>query len=314
MGRNNFTAIFMGTPDFAVPSLKALSARAASVPLVLTQPDRPKGRGKKLLPPPVKAAARELGCEIWQPESVRTEAICRALAAKQPDILVVVAFGQILPRKILEIPPYGAINVHASLLPKYRGPAPIHWAIINGEQETGITTMLMDAGLDTGRILLTEKTSITPGETAGTLHDRLADMGGDVLCRTVSAMQKGNLSPVPQDHAAATYAPLLKKSDGRIDWNQPAAVIERQIRGMNPWPLAHTFYKEKRLNIFHAEIRPADFHVPPGTVISGFSGELRVATGEQALSILEIQGASGRRLPIRDFLSGTSIAEGERLQ
>ncbi|MFO7838854.1 MAG: methionyl-tRNA formyltransferase [Desulfosalsimonadaceae bacterium] len=314
MEKNNFTAIFMGTPDFAVPSLKALAASVTSVPVVLTQPDRPKGRGKKLMPPPVKVAAEELGCEIWQPESIGTEAICQAIAAKKPDILVVVAFGRILPEKILEIPPYGAINVHASLLPKYRGPAPIHWAIINGETETGITTMLMDAGLDTGEILLTEKTQIAPHDTAGTLHDRLAGMGGDVLRRTIKAMQEGKLRPVPQNHAEASHAPLLKKSDGRIDWCRPAAVIERKVRGMNPWPLAHTFYRDKRLNIFKAEIRPAEPGVPPGTVMAGFSGELRVATGEEALSILELQGASGKRLPIRDFLSGTPVAEGERLQ
>jgi len=299
----------MGTPDFAVPALTRLSEADVRLSLVVTQPDRPKGRGRKLVPPPVKTAAMERGIPVEQPEEVRSEAFYEMIAGYRPDLLVVVAFGHILPKRILELPMYGAVNVHASLLPRYRGPAPIQWAIINGESETGVTTMLMDAGLDTGEILLTSKTAIDPADTAGSLHDRLALMGGDLLKQTIAAMKAGTLRPIPQKHAEASHAPLLKKSDGRIDWSEPAVVIERKIRGLNPWPLAHTYHGDKRLNIFKAELRPADSNAAPGTVIPGFSGELRVAAGEGALSILEIQGASGKRLAIRDFLSGNPIPE-----
>mgnify|MGYP006287371257 FL=1 len=299
----------MGTPDFAVPALTALSKADVRLSLVVTQPDRPKGRGRKLVAPPVKTAAMELGVPVEQPEEVRSDAFYQMMAGYRPDLLVVVAYGHILPKRILELPLYGAVNVHASLLPRYRGPAPIQWAIINGESETGVTTMLMDAGLDTGEILLTSKTAIDPADTAGSLHDRLAQMGGDLLRQTIEAIKGGTLRPIPQNHAEASHAPLLKKSDGRVDWSEPAAVIERKIRGLNPWPLAHTYYGDKRLNIFKAELRPADTDAAPGTVIPGFTGELRVAAGEGALSILEIQGASGKRLAIRDFLSGNPIPE-----
>lgn len=307
-------AIFMGTPDFAVPALTALCEADVELSLVVTQPDRPKGRGRKLVAPPVKTAAMELGVPVEQPEEVKSDAFYQMIAGYRPDLLIVAAYGHILPKRILELPMYGAVNVHASLLPRYRGPAPIQWAIINGETETGVTTMLMDAGLDTGEILLTSKTAIDPADTAATLHDRLAQMGGDLLKQTIAAMKAGTVRPTPQNHAEASYAPLLKKSDGRIDWSKPAVVIERKIRGLNPWPLAHTYFGDKRLNIFKAELRPADTDAAPGTVIPGFSGELRVAAGEGALSILEIQGASGKRLAIRDFLSGNPVAEYSRLK
>lgn len=304
----------MGTPDFAVPALTALCEADVELSLVVTQPDRPKGRGRKLVAPPVKTAAMELGVPVEQPEEVKSDAFYQMIAGYRPDLLIVAAYGHILPKRILELPMYGAVNVHASLLPRYRGPAPIQWAIINGETETGVTTMLMDAGLDTGEILLTSKTAIDPADTAATLHDRLAQMGGDLLKQTIAAMKAGTVRPTPQNHAEASYAPLLKKSDGRIDWSKPAVVIERKIRGLNPWPLAHTYFGDKRLNIFKAELRPADTDAAPGTVIPGFSGELRVAAGEGALSILEIQGASGKRLAIRDFLSGNPVAEYSRLK
>ncbi len=307
--------IFMGTPEFAVPSLSALCDMDVAVPLVVTQPDRPKGRGRKLMPPPVKTAAQTLEFEICQPETVKSDAFYQDIAQRRPDLLVVVAYGRILPKRLLEIPVYGAVNVHASLLPKYRGPAPIQWAIINGDSETGVTTMLMDAGLDTGEILMRSPMAIHPEDTAGTLHDKLAYAGGDLLKQTITAMAVGTLRPMPQNHGEASYAPLLKKSDGRIDWQEPASVIERKIRGLNPWPLAHTFHGDRRLNIFKAELRPCpQKDAPPGTVLSGFSGELRVATGDAALALLEIQGASGKRLPARDFLSGHPIAPGTRLQ
>ena len=311
---HKFKVVFMGTPEFAVPSLSALCELGMPISLVVTQPDRPKGRGRKLMPPPVKTAAQALGYEVWQPDTVKSEAFYQVIAEYKPDLLVVVAYGNILPKRLLELPSYGSVNVHASLLPKYRGPAPIQWAIINGESETGVTTMLMDAGLDTGEILMTSSLAITPEDTAGTLHDRLAFAGGELLKQTIAAMAAGNLHPMPQNHGKASYAPLFKKSDGYIDWSEPAAVIERKIRGLNPWPLAYTFHGDRRLNIFKAQIRPATDDAPPGTVLPGFSGELRVATGDGALSILEIQGASGKRLNIRKFLSGHDIASGTRFQ
>lgn len=314
MGSKPLDVIFMGTPEFAVPSLKALTEADVRIRAVVTQPDRRRGRGRKLLPPPVKETARALDCEILQPETAKSDDFYEAVAGRRPDLLVVVAYGQILPKRLLELPPLGAVNVHASILPKYRGPAPIQWAIINGEPETGVTTMQMDAGLDTGEILMTSKTAIYPDDTAGTLHDRLSRLGGWLLQETISGLQHGTLQPAPQDHGAASYAPLLKKSDGRIDWREPAAVIERKIRGMNPWPVAHTFYKQMRLNIFRGEVRPAADGAMPGTVIPGFTGELRVAAGEGAVSILELQGESGKRMQIQDFLSGTPVPEGSRLQ
>lgn len=304
----------MGTPDFAVPALSALRKSGVEILSVVTRPDRPKGRGRKTVSPPVKIAAEKLGCEVWQPESIKTEAFRAWMTEKRPDLLVVVAYGQILPKRILELPLFGAVNVHASLLPRYRGPAPIQWAIINGEKKSGVTTMLMDAGLDTGEVLMAAGTKILATDTAGTLHDRLAVMGGELLKETIHGMQHESLRPAPQDHKKATYAPLLKKSDGHIDWREPAEVIERKIRGMNPWPLAYTFYEERRLNIFRASVRPGLENAAPGTVLSGFSGELRVAAGSGGLSILELQGASGKRLHIRDFLSGTAIPEGSVLK
>jgi len=304
----------MGTPDFAVPALTALADYGCRIPLVVTQPDRPKGRGRKLTPPPVKKAAEGLGLAIMQPEAAKSDAFYQAICEYRPDLLVVVAFGHILPKRVLEIPLYGAINVHASLLPKYRGPAPIQWAIINGEEKTGVTTMLMDSGLDTGEILMTSETPIYPKDTAGTLHDRLAQAGGELLKQTIAAMAAGSLRPIPQNHGEATYAPMLKKADGRIDWTHSAERIERQIRGMNPWPQAHCFYEDLRLNLFKAEVRPATHNALPGTVIPGFSKELRIAAGRDALSILELQAASGKRLPIGDFLSGMHIPEGAVLK
>ena len=314
MEKNKLKLIFMGTPDFAVPALTALAEHGNPISLVVTQPDRPKGRGRKPTPPPVKTAAEKLGLPVLQPDVVKTDVFYQTIIEHHPDLLIVVAFGHILPKRILEIPVFGAINVHASLLPKYRGPAPIQWAIINGEQETGVTTMLMDSGLDTGEILLSAKTPVQSDDTAGTLHDRLADQGGKLLRETIAALEAESLTPTPQDHGAASYAPMLKKSDGRIDWSQPADNIERQVRGMNPWPLAHCFYENRRLNIYRVDVRPATQEAAPGTILPGFSGELRVAAGRDAVSILEIQAASGKRLNIRDFLSGNELPEGHVLQ
>ena len=302
--------VFMGTPRFAVPSLQALESCNCRVELVVTQPDRPQGRGRRLAPPPVKEAAIEMGCRVLQPESVRTEDFYNTLAETRPDLSVVVAFGHILPKRILEIPAFGSVNLHASLLPAYRGPAPIQWAIIKGETETGVVSMLMDKGMDTGEILLREAVAILPDDTAGSLHDRLSYVAARVLVQTISGFESGDIRPTPQNHAAATYAPFLSKSDGRIDWSKPAEEIERFIRGMSPWPGAFTFMGDKRLRIFRADVCRATDSRPPGTVIRGFDSELRVACGKEALCIQEIQADSGKRMDIARFLQGKPIEAG----
>lgn len=303
----------MGTPDFAVPALKALHKNNNEIALVITQPDRPKGRGRKVAYPPVKTAAIQLGYRVIQPASVKTGEFEDLLKRQKPDIIVVVAFGHILPKNILELPNLATINIHASLLPKYRGPAPIHWAIIKGEKETGVTTMLMDEGMDTGNILLSSKIKISPDETAGSLHERLADLGADLLIKTLNSIETNGLDSIPQEHNQATYAPLLKKEDGQLDWKMPAADLDPFIRGMTPWPGAFTFHKNKRLKIFKAKPIPMEIDGPPGTVIKGFPDELRVATGQGALSLMEIQAASGKRLLIKDFLRGFKILPGDVL-
>ncbi|MCP3950841.1 MAG: methionyl-tRNA formyltransferase [Desulfobacterales bacterium] len=302
--------IFMGTPEFAVPTLQALHRGGHALPLVITQPDRPKGRGRKTTPPPVKTAANRLGLVVEQPVSIRAADVVEKLKKLEPDFFVVVAMGQILSPDLLDIPRMGAINVHASLLPKYRGAAPIQWALINGEKETGITTMRMDAGLDTGDMLLAAQTQVAADDTAQTLHDRLCRMGADLLIETINGLISNTITPVPQDHELASKAPLLKKNDGHIDWHKPAGAIVSFIRGMTPWPGAFSFMGDRRFKIFAARPVPLTSPAPPGTVIKGFSNELRVATGDQALSILELQAASGKRLPVRDYLIGNPITEG----
>ncbi len=305
-----FKIVFMGTPNFAVPALRALHKNDHEVALVVTQPDRPKGRGRKVFPSPVKEAALHFGYEVIQPDSIQTTAFKTDLAKYKPDIVIVVAFGRIIPKNILSLPKIATINIHASLLPKYRGPAPIQWAVINGEIETGITLILMDEGLDTGDILLSSRVAIGPDDTSGTLHDRLADLGADLLIQALNLFETNDINPTPQDHTRATYAPLLKKNDGRIDWKMAAKPLEAFIRGMSPWPGAFTFHGDKRLKIFKAVPARMDIVEPPGTVIKGFSDELRVATGNGALTIMEIQGASGKRLSITDFLRGYHLPAG----
>ncbi|MBC8430507.1 MAG: methionyl-tRNA formyltransferase [Desulfobacterales bacterium] len=311
--KSGIKIIFMGTPDFAVPALQALHKNNNNIALVITPPDRPKGRGRKVTPPPVKTVALKLGYDVVQPVSLKTGEFENLMKRQKPDMIIVVAFGQILSKNILEIPKLATINVHASLLPKYRGSAPIQWAVINGAKETGVTTMLMDEGMDTGDILLSSKTEITLNDTAGSLHDRLADLGADLLIQTLKTIENKGLNPTPQDHARATYAPLLKKNDGHLNWQMPAESLDTFIRGMTPWPGAFTFHMDKRLKIFKAGPIPMEVDELPGTVIKGFPDELRVSTGRGALSILEIQGASGKRLLTKDFLRGYNIAPGDVL-
>jgi methionyl-tRNA formyltransferase len=306
--------IFMGTPQFAVPALKALHENDKDIALVVTQPDRPKGRGRKLTPSPVKETAMNLGYSVVQPSSVRTAEFSNCIEKHTPDFIVVVAFGHIIPKNILTIPKIATINIHASLLPKYRGPAPIQWAIINEEKKTGVTTMLMDEGMDTGDILLSSELEIAPDDTSGTLHDRLADLGADLLIQTLNAFETGDINPIAQDHTRATYAPMLKKNDGRMNWKLPAESLEAFIRGMTPWPGAFTFHEKKRLKIFKAKTIVVDTEASPGTVIKSFPDELWISTGKDVLSIIEIQGESGKRLLIKDFLLGYKLGPSSKLE
>ena len=306
--------IFMGTPQFAVPALKALHKNDQDIALVVTQPDRPKGRGRKLTPSPVKETAMNLGYSVIQPSSVRTAEFSNYIEKQTPDFIVVVAFGHIIPKSILTIPNIATINIHASLLPKYRGPAPIQWAIINEEKETGVTTMLMDEGMDTGDILLSSELEIAPYDTSDTLHDRLADLGADLLIQTLNVFETGDINPISQDHTQATYAPMLKKNDGRMNWKLSAESLEAFIRGMTPWPGAFTFHDKKRLKIFKAKTIVKDTEASPGTVIKGFPDELWISTGKGVLSIMEIQGESGKRLLIKDFLLGYKLRPSSKLE
>ena len=306
--------VFFGTPDFAVPTLKALYQRGHKIVMAVTQPDRPRGRGQKLLPTPVKKAALELGLDVYQPKSVNTEDFYKKTAESAPDFFVVVAFGQIFSERLLQIPQKGAINVHASLLPKYRGAAPIQWAMINGEKESGVTTMLMEKKMDSGDILLYCTTPIDTSDNVGTLHDRLADIGAKLLLDTLDGLEKNEIIPKPQDHSRASYAPILKKEDSHIDWKQPSHQIENLIRAMTPHPGAFTFHENRRLKIFKVLEVPGEQNAIPGTVLKGFENELRVASGQgEALSILEIQGDSGKRMKINDFLRGKPIQPGSSL-
>ncbi len=310
-----FDLVFMGTPDFAVPSLKALCAAGHRIRLAVTQPDRPKGRGRKIAAPPVKAAAAALGIPVIQPPSLRNPAVLQRLREPSADLFVVVAFGHLLREEVLAMPRLGCINVHASLLPRYRGPAPIQWAVINGETVTGVTTMLMDRGLDTGDILLQAEEPIGPEDTAGALHDRLARKGAELLTRTLALIASGAIRPIPQDDGQATYAPLLKKSDGLIDWKKPAALLACFVRGVTPWPGAFTYWRSNRIKVFRASpVAPCPGNeAAPGTVLAAEKDRLVVACGEGALRLLELQNASGSRLPASEFLRGCRIAAGEVL-
>jgi methionyl-tRNA formyltransferase len=300
----------MGTPQFSVPALNALNENACNVLMVVTPPDRPRGRGRKVSPTAVKKAALNLGYQVVQPFSIKTAEFADTIKELEPDFLVVIAFGHILTGKLLSIPRIGTINIHASLLPKYRGPAPIQWAVINGEKETGVCSQLMEEALDTGSILISAREPILPDDTAGSLHDRLAVKGADVLIETLKAYSENRIQPTPQDHSRATYAPMLTKDDGLINWNKSAESLKNFIRGVDPWPGAFTFLGEKRLKIFKCRSIPVEVTEPPGTVLKGFADELRVATAKGALSVEEIQGASGKRLAIKDYLRGHQIPPG----
>ncbi len=303
--------VFMGTPDFAVPSLEALLRSPDEVVGVVTQPDRPKGRGQTLAAPPVKLLCEREHLHHLQPTKMKDPAFLDALRAWAPDLIAVTAFGRILPPVILELPPKGCVNVHGSLLPKYRGAGPIQWAIINGEKETGITTMLMDEGMDTGQMLLQERLTIGPDETAGELAKRLAQLGGRLLVETLHRLKEGTLVPQPQDHAQATMAPLLKKEDGLIDWTRRAADLANQVRGLSPWPGAFTHAGEEQWKIWRAApATESPARQPPGSIIQAGPVGIRVATGEGGLIITELQPPNRRRMSAAEYLAGHPIEPG----
>jgi methionyl-tRNA formyltransferase len=308
--------LFMGTAELSCDSLRALIASPHSeVIAVVTQPDRPKGRDLKLQPSPVKVLALQTGLPVLQPERARDESFLGALRDLQPDLIAVAAYGQILPQSILDLPRYGCLNVHTSLLPRYRGAAPIQWAILNGEAETGVTIMKMDAGLDTGDILTQAPTPINPDDNSETLHDRLARMGAVLLVRTIPDYVAGKLNSRPQPAEGATYAPKIKKQDGHLDWNLPALTLWNRVRGLMPWPGAFSHLpgqpQPHLLKIWQAEV--VDRSGPPGEVLQADKAGVVVACGHDALRILILQREGGRRLPAQDFLAGHPLRPGQRL-
>jgi methionyl-tRNA formyltransferase len=301
--------IFMGTPEFAVPSLEALVEKGYPIAAVITQPDRPQGRGRTDAPPPVKRCALSHGLPVLQPERVRDGEFLAVLRDIAPDLIVVAAFGQILPREMLEIPPLGCINVHPSLLPKFRGAAPINWAIIRGEEVTGVTIMEMAEGVDSGAIIHQEETPIAPAETFGQLHDRLAALGSTLLLRSVALLEEGEARPVPQDHAMATHAPRLKKEDGLIRWDRQVREIVDLIRGLSPQPCAYTFLAGKMLKVFAASGREVPVGEQPGTVLLPPSPEgLAVAAANGCVLLRDVQLENKKRMPVHEFLRGYRFA------
>ena len=303
--------VFMGTPEFAVPSLDALCDAGYDVVGVFTQPDRPAGRGKKLTACPVKLRAVEQGLDVYQFEKIRTPEGVSQLKALRPDLCVTAAFGQILTQEILDIPTRGTVNVHASLLPKYRGSAPINWCILNGEKQAGVTLMLTDIGIDTGDMLASRNLEIGELETAGELTERLSKLGAELLKDTLPGYLSGEIKPVKQDESQSSYEPMLKKEMGLIDWTRDAEAIAHQVRGLNPWPCAYTDMAEGRLKIYLARPVESDAEAEPGAVIvSSPKAGLVVKCGAGALEILEMQTPGGKRMAPKAYLMGRKIDEG----
>jgi len=309
--------VFLGSGAFAIPSLQALAASGHEIAAVVTQPDREKGRGRPVQPPPVKPVAQALGLRVLQPPRIRAPEPREELRALAPELQVVVAYGQILPRSVIDLAPRGTINVHASLLPRYRGAAPIHWAIMNGEAETGVTTMMIDEGLDTGPILLSRATPIGAEETTPELEARLARLGGALLVETIEGLSSGTVSPVAQDHAAATQARMLRKEDGRIDWSARSEVIWRRVRGLAPWPGTVTAFAGSDVKILRAALvagppLAGSGAGAPGTVIAIDDGIVVACGGRTLLRVIEAQPASRRAMPAAAFAAGARLAPGAR--
>jgi methionyl-tRNA formyltransferase len=304
----------MGTPEFAVPSLDMLINEGYDIAAVVTQPDKPKGRGKKLAFPPVKETALKHDIDVLQPTKIKTSDFTAKLNSLKPDLLVTVAYGQLLSKEILDIAPLGCINVHGSLLPRYRGAAPIHWAIINGETKTGITTMYTDIGMDTGDMLLKREIEIPDDMTAGELHDRLSELGAQVLKDTLQKLKEGSLERIVQPESDATYAPIIQKEIGKIDWSSSLRTVHNLVRGTNPWPGAFTFYQGERMRVWKTELLDeVSTGIRPGTIRRVNKEGITVACGKGFVIIKEIQFDSCRKMCVEEYICGHEIVEGELL-
>lgn len=303
--------IFMGTPDFAAASLEALIDSRHEIQAVVTQPDKPKGRKGELTPSPVKVVAEEKGIKVYQPLKVRDEEFVETLRAYNPDVIVVVAFGQIIPLSILKMPKFGCVNIHGSLLPKYRGAAPIQWAVLDGEKETGITTILMDEGIDTGDILLKKTIKIDTDETSGSLFDKLMALGAETILETLDELEKGSLTPIKQGENPTAYAKMLTKAMGLIDFTRPAKELDCFVRGMDPWPSAYTLLSGKTLKLW--KVRAVEGSGKAGSVIDIGKESFTIACGEGAIEVLEVQLEGKKRMSAGDFLKGSTLNIGQEL-
>ncbi len=299
--------VFMGTPEFAVPCLQKIIDEGHEVLAVVTQPDKPKGRGKKLAMPPVKELALKYDIPVYQPLKAREESFVKTLEEINPELIVVVAFGQILPKSILDIPKFGCVNVHASLLPKYRGAAPINWVIINGEEKTGVTTMYMDVGLDTGDMILKKEMPLTNETTAGELHDDMMIVGADVLKETIDLISKGEAKREKQNDDETCYAPIMGKTLGNIDWSKSARDIHNLIRGINPWPSAYTTYEGQTMKIWKTVVLDKSSTGVPGTILSVTKDGIEVSTKDNVLLVQEIQMSGKKRMLVSEYTKGNSI-------
>lgn len=305
--------VFMGTPEVAAFSLERLFEAPEPVVGVVTQPDRPAGRGRKTILSPVRRVAEIRGVPTLAPEKIRDPSFFDVLSKWVPDLIVVVAYGRILPRQILELAPHGCLNVHYSLLPKYRGAAPVPWAIIGGEEKSGVTTMRLVEKMDAGPIFLQREISVAPNDTTASLQAKLAPVGAELLVETIAGLKAGNLTPQAQDESKVTYAPVLKKEDGLIDWNLPAVSIERRVRGFNPWPSAYTYLAGNLLKIHRARVIEMAEKAAPGEVLKADKEGLWIATGAGALSLEEVQLENRKKMTAREFLNGTRVEKGARL-
>ena len=313
MSRPPFRIIFMGTPDFAVPTLQALIHGPDRLVAVVSQPDRPRGRGRKLAPTPVKALAEEQGIAVLQPTKIKTDAFHEQLKSYRPDLIVVAAYGRILPPRLLTLAPHGCINVHGSLLPRHRGAAPIQWAIISGDEEVGVTIMQMDVGMDTGDILLQRSIPSQPSDTAGTLFPQIATLGSAALMDTLDLLANGCLAPITQDHNLATEAPMFSKTDGNLDWNQRASTISGLIRGLDPWPTAYSFLNDRKLQLYQPEIVHRTSDQPPGTILRADASGLMVSTSDFCVLVKEVKLEGKKRMSISAFLNGFEVEAGTQL-
>lgn len=304
--------VFAGTPEFAVPALKALAVAGHEIAAVLCQPDRPSGRGRRMVAGPVKRSARELGFDVFQPKTLNSPPVLADIQARQPEVMVVVAYGLLLTPEVLALPDHGCVNVHPSLLPRWRGAAPIPRAIEAGDAETGVTIMRMDEGLDTGPVLAQDRTPIMARDTAGALHDRLAGLGAALLVKTLAGVEAGTVEEVPQDESRATYAAKLTTADATVDWRADAGRIERQVRAMNPWPVARARRRGYILRIFESEVAQRGASGTPGEIVAAGRQGVDVVCGQGILRITVLQREGGRPLPASQFLNGYPLKAGEK--